>query len=238
MNNEKMDTSAVYTLFEELKEKITELGNGLVQTSQNNSPTNSNETTKFVEELYRFAVQKQFSPEQIKELQENMAQFSVELLVRMGKKVEKEMTEVINHANLIAEKIDSLNIPLKFVIHKKHIFTVDFKNSKAAITIIVMGLVSFLSLYGNLWQYNRNNELRDNDLKYRYVKIQGKITEKDIYKLETKFEHTDSIIVIRKQVEGYERLVKEQAEKMEKARWNAEEADKLQKEVESLKIKK
>ena len=39
----------------------------------------------------------------------------------------------------------------------------------------------------------------------------------------------------RKQVEKYEELVKEQAEKLERVRRNNEEAQRLQKEVESLK---
>lgn len=48
----------------------------------------------------------------------------------------------------------------------------------------------------------------------------------------------DSIAVIRKRVETYERLVKEQAEKIERARLNAKEAERLEREVESVKSRK
>jgi hypothetical protein len=68
--------------------------------------------------------------------------------------------------------------------------------------------------------------------------MQGRTTNENVYKLETLFEYSDSVFIIRKQVEEYERLVKEQAEKIERARWNANEVERLQREVESLKLKK
>jgi hypothetical protein len=61
--------------------------------------------------------------------------------------------------------------------------------------------------------------------------MQGQAIENDIYRLDRQFEYRDSITIVRKQVEKYERLVKEQAEKMEWARRNADEAERLQKEL-------
>lgn len=83
-----------------------------------------------------------------------------------------------------------------------------------------------------------NDRLSDNDLKYRYINMQGEANQETLLKLETVFTYNrnkDSIFTIRKQVETYERLVKEQAEKIERARLNALEAEQLQKEVESVK---
>jgi preprotein translocase subunit Sss1 len=97
-----------------------------------------------------------------------------------------------------------------------------------ALTVILLGFIIY-----NQWQ---NLSLyKDNDLKYRYVKMQGQITGESIYCLEDMFEHADSIRLIRNQVEKYEYLVKEQAEKMEWARRSAEEAERLRKELESIK---
>jgi hypothetical protein len=59
--------------------------------------------------------------------------------------------------------------------------------------------------------------------------------------LETAFTYNrnkDSISIIRTRVETYERLVKEQAEKIERARLNAKEAERLEKDVESVKSRK
>lgn len=78
-----------------------------------------------------------------------------------------------------------------------------------------------LSLGGNIWQLNMNSQLKDNDLKYRYIKMQGRASPKILLRLETIFTYDrnkDSISVIRKQVKTYERLVKEQTEKIERAR--------------------
>jgi hypothetical protein len=107
------------------------------------------------------------------------------------------------------------------VIRKEHIFSVDFQNSKAAITIISMALLILLSLGGNIWQLNGNSQLKDNDLKYRYIKMLGETTQKNIFQLETIFTYDrnrDSISMIRKKIEDYERLVKKQAEKIERTR--------------------
>ncbi|KAA6329957.1 hypothetical protein EZS27_021282 [termite gut metagenome] len=68
--------------------------------------------------------------------------------------------------------------------------------------------------------------------------MQGHTTEESIYRLEAKFEYADSVFTIRKQVEGYERLVQEQAKRIERARQNMDEAEGLQREAESLKEKK
>jgi hypothetical protein len=101
---------------------------------------------------------------------------------------------------------------------------VDFRNSKAAITIITMALLILFSLGGNIWQLDRNIRLRDNGLKYRYIKMEGKASSRDLLRLETTFTYDrnrDSISVIREQVENYERLVKEQAEKIEQEKLDA-----------------
>jgi len=83
-----------------------------------------------------------------------------------------------------------------------------------------------------------NNQYFDNDLKYRYVKMIGQTNEDGFTRLEHQFQYSDSIKIIRKQVEKYEELVKEQAERMERVRQKNEETKKLQIEVKSLKNKK
>ncbi|KAA6335241.1 hypothetical protein EZS27_016502 [termite gut metagenome] len=57
------------------------------------------------------------------------------------------------------------------------------------------------------------------------------MTLPNIYRLERLFEYRDSITIVREQLEKYERLVKEQAEKIERAKWNADEAERLQREA-------
>lgn len=241
MSTEKMDSLAVYALFEELKQKIVELGNKQTQNVQAGSAINSAEISPLVEEIRKLASQKQFTPEQIKELEEEMAGFTSHALKKSFEKWDKGFSAVTNLIHQIDEKIKTLNVPQDFVIRKEYVFCLDFKNSKAAITLISMGLIILLSLAGNIWQSARNNQLKDNDLKYRYVKMRGEANSESLLRLEDVFTYNrdkDSISVIRIRVETYERLIKEQAEKIERARMNAKEADRLQKEVENVKSNK
>lgn len=238
MATEKMDASAVYALFEEVKQKIVEQGKRADQPVQADSTVNSAEITTLIEKLQKVIDQKQFTPEQIEELQENMAEFAGCALGKSFEKLDGDFLKITDLINQIGKKIEPLNVPQNFVIRREHAISLDFKNSKAAITMIVMSLVILLSVTGNVWQFTRNSQLRDNDLKYRYINMQGEANPENLLKLETVFTYNrnnDSIAVIRKRVETYERLVKEQAEKIERARLNAKEAERLEREVESVK---
>ena len=70
MATEKMDASAVYALFEELKQKIVEQGKRADQPVQGDSTVNSAEITTLIEKLQKVIEQKLFTPEQIEELRE------------------------------------------------------------------------------------------------------------------------------------------------------------------------
>ena len=127
------------------------------------------------------------------------------------------------------------------VIRKEHILSLDFKNSKTVITLCCMGLVLLFSLIGNFWQMRQNGQLSDNDLKYRHIKMYGEANQEKLMDLETVFTYQrdeEQIALIREQVETYERLVKEQAEKTERARLNTSQANELHKQAESIKQRK
>jgi hypothetical protein len=124
------------------------------------------------------------------------------------------------------------------VVHHEHRHAIEIASSRVFISMVGMGLVIFLSLVLHIYQFDRIRLSRDNDLKYRYVKMHGEATPDDIEALETIFTYDrnpDSIQLIRRQVVQYERLVKEQAEKIEQAHLNASEAERLRKEVETVK---
>jgi hypothetical protein len=180
MNNEKMDTSAVYTLFEELKESFKQ---------RNEKPVES-------------------------------AQVDITAV--------KAMTE--RFENLIEE----VKKPTK--VNHHHVISIG--SNKVFFSLIGMCIVILILSFAIYNQRQTISQYKDNDLKYRYIKMQGQATENNICRLERQFEYRDSITIFRKQVEKYERLVEEQAEKIERARRNADEAEKLQREAEALKEKK
>ncbi|WP_291527861.1 hypothetical protein [Bacteroides sp. UBA939] len=238
MASDKIDASAVYVLFEELKQKIVEQGKNAAQPVHTESMVNSAEITTLIEELQKVINQKQFTPDQIEELRENMAEFTGCALGKSFEKLDGDFEKITDLINQLNKKIEPLNVPQNFVIRREHAFSLDFKNSKATITMIAMSLVILLSLAGNVWQTTRNSQLKDNDLKYRYINMQGEANPENLLRLETVFTYDrnkDSIAVIRERVETYERLVKEQAEKIERERLNTKEAERLEREVENIK---
>jgi len=211
MATDKMNSSAVYELFEELKQKIMELEKKTPLEAQADKASHAEKIETLVEELRTFAAQRQFTPEQINELQQNMTQVAAYSLGKANNKLDQIFARLSALIDPIKKKMDMVNLPEHFVIRKEHAysFKLDFKNSRTAITIIVMGLVIFFSLAGNIWQLRLNSQLKNNDLKYRYIQMKGKIDHEALLKLDTTFTYEpnkDSIAVIRNQVEAYERL--------------------------------
>ena len=111
-------------------------------------------------------------------------------------------------------------------------------SNKALIVLVVAISALFVSLVAVKNQRDSLKEFRDNDLKYRYIQMKGQAAPDDILRLREVFDfnrNTDSIKVIRRRVERYEQLIQEQAETEARARLNAEQADRLQQQVEKLK---
>ena len=217
MGTSKMDSVAVYTLFEELKQKIDELCKKSIPNNQSNSTFDPEELISLIEDLQNRIHQQQFTPEQIKSL----GQISAYSVNKISEHLNKVFTEIKASITPIDEKITLLKFPQNMVIQNDHNFRVDFQNSKAAITMISMALIILLSFGGNIWQLNRNSQLKDNDLKYRYIKLTNGIDPENLYKLEDIFQYNrDKKLIkeIRGNVEEYERNVKEVAEKIERER--------------------
>jgi len=122
-------------------------------------------------------------------------------------------------------------------VEHQHRHTIDIGSSKVFISLAVM-VLAILGLSYFVGEQRRTiSQYRGNDLKYRYIKMQGQTNEENFYRLERQFQYSDSIKIIRKQVEKYEELFKKQAERIERAKRNSEEAERLQKETESFKLK-
>ena len=69
MGTSKMDSSAVYGLFEELKQRIDELGKKATPNYQADSTSDPEELVSLIEDLQIRINQQQFTPEQIEVLQ-------------------------------------------------------------------------------------------------------------------------------------------------------------------------
>jgi len=210
----KMDSSAVYTLFEELKQRIDELGKRATTINHANSTSDPEEQISRIKDLQIRINQQQFTQEQINVLQTNLAQYSTYSLGKINDSLRKVITELKALITPIDEKFNLLKSPQNMVIRNEHFFSLDFRNSKAAITIITLVLLILLSLGGNIWQFNRNSQLKDNDLKYRYIKSTNGITPENLYKLEDIFHfNPDEKLIreIRQNAENWEKSIQNTA---------------------------
>ena len=211
MATDKMNSSAVYELFEELKQKIVELEKKTPLEAQADKASHAEKIETLVEELRTFSAQRQFTLEQTNELQQNMTQVAAYSLGKTNNKLDQLFAGLSALIDPINKKIDLVNLPEHFVNSKEHAYSFkpDFKNSRTAISIITIGLVIFFSLAGNVWQFRLNSQLKNNDLKYRYIQMKGEIDHEALLKLDTMFiyePNKDSIAAIQKRVETYERL--------------------------------
>lgn len=240
MNTDRMDTSAVYGLFEELKQSLTEMAFSLEGRSEQQT-IDLSKIEELLGKMNTLSKQEVFSPEQIRTLEEILTKSVVAGLEIAFEKLDGWDSEKKETLQAIEAKIDELGKEGRTVIRKEHVFSLDFKNSKMVITLCCMGLVLLFSLVGNFWQMRQNSQLSDNDLKYRYIKMYGEANQEKLMDLETVFTYQrdeKQIALIREQVKTYERLVKEQAEKIERVRLNTLQANELQKQAESIKQRK
>jgi hypothetical protein len=183
MGSSKMDSSAVYTLFEVLKQKIDELDKNAIPIDHTDSTVNAKELISLIEELKVKLNQPQFSKRQI----ENLGQIAANSINMINANFSKAFAELKSAITPIDEKINQIKSQQNVVIRKEHVFSVDFRNSRAALTMISMALVILLSFGGNIWQLYKNGQLGDNDLKYRYIKMKNGITFENFQKLEKIF---------------------------------------------------
>ena len=129
------------------------------------------------------------------------------------------------------------NLPLQ---EHRHTYTLDLKSSKTFLTMFAMLGCIFLQA-AFIYRISENNrQLATNDLKYRYVKMCGEITEKKLTELETIFrdkQHTAMRDTVRNQVERYEEGVRRRAEQLEQASIKERKAYKLLQDAEHLRKK-
>jgi len=192
MSYDKMDSSAVYAMFEEIKEDL------------NKRPVQ----------------------------QSTPAQTTTEPAIRR-----EDMAEMQEMTATLKEVVEAVRLPQKHI----HKHTIDLMSNKVLIILAAVMVALVVSLWVVRNQRDTIKQFRDNDLKYRYIQMRGQAVPEDILMLRDVFDYNrnaDSIKIIRQRVERYEQLIKQQAESEARARLNAEEAERLQNQVETVKGRK
>jgi hypothetical protein len=166
-----------------------------------------------------------------------------EMFEELNKKLDKQATDKpvepvqvdLTAVNTMTERFEDVIREVREPGKIEHRHKIEIASNWVFLSLVIMAIMIIGLFYIIENQRRTISQYRDNDLKYRYIKMIGKVDEENLYCLERQFQYSDSIKVIRKQVEKYEELVKEQAEKLERAKRNSEEAENLKNEVESLK---
>ena len=141
----------------------------------------------------------------------------------------------------VGQAVEALAKPDTLPVQEhRHIYTLDIKSSKTALVIFVMAVIIVL-LIGFIYRVSvSNQQLTVNDLKYRYVKMRGKINEKELTELETIFgdeQHEAIRDTVRNQVERYEEAVRRRAEQLEQAASKERKAEQLIQEAKKIETK-
>ena len=115
-------------------------------------------------------------------------------------------------------------------VQNDHTHVIDFKTSRPFLWQVVMAVIILLLLVGNVYQFKRNMDLSDNDLKYRLIKMYGGVSGNELDTLEVVFHRDrDKTVIrnIRNEVEDFEYRTRVRAEKLERARLLQQEAEEL-----------
>lgn len=150
----------------------------------------------------------------------------------------KEIHEVYSVLNTTNERIfagqERISGELQRIqslkVQNSHTHVIDFKTSRPFLWQVVMSMIILFLLVGNAYQFKRNMDLSDNDLKYRLIKMYGGISGNELDTLEVVFHRDrDKTVIrnIRNEVEDFEYRTRVRAEKLERARLLQQEAEEL-----------
>jgi hypothetical protein len=169
-----------------------------------------------------------------------------EMFEEINKKLDKQATNKptepvqvdLTAVNTMTEQFEDVIKEVRKPVKVEHSHKIEIASNWFFLSWVVLVIIIFGSFWAIVNQRQTINQYKENDLKYRYVKMQGQTNEENIYRLERQFKCNDSIKIIRKQVEKYEKLVKEQVEKIERTKQENEAAKRLQEEIETVKSQK
>jgi hypothetical protein len=127
------------------------------------------------------------------------------------------------------ETIKEIRKPVKTEYH--HIFSI--ASGKVFFGVIAISIVLLISLFVIYHQRKEIITYRDNDLKYRYIRVQGKVISEDFSIFDSLFYFNrdgKKIKELRKYVEAFEENVKQRARIIEQEERLKAEKERLEKE--------
>ena len=152
-----------------------------------------------------------------------------------------KQTEVLNEVKNLHNAVSAIEIPKELpprLHNHRHIIG---SESKSIIIFFVTSIVMMIFMAIAIWNaYQPNIQRDDNDLKYRYMKMEGDASPAMIAELEDLFtlnRDVSRIEAMRANVVEYEETILRQAALAEQARLKAQEAQLLDNKAKSIKSK-
>ena len=196
------------------------------------------QVAQLLEHLQRHTALPGVKTEQEREFTDRYNTLLTQLAGKLGT-INHETQQTHTLIEQVGQAVEALKRPGALPVQEhRHTYTLDIKSSKTFLTMFVMLGGIFLQA-AFIYRISKNNRLLAvNDLKYRYVKMCGKIGEKELTELETIFwdeQHTAIRDTVRNQVERYEEAVRRRAKQLERATVKERKAQKLLEEAIKLK---
>ena len=195
------------------------------------------QVTQLLEHLQRHTTLPGVKTVQVREFADKYNALLAQLAGRLDV-IDKENRQTHTLIEQVGQAVEALKRPGALPVQKhRHTYTLDIKSSKTFLTMFIMLGGIFLQA-AFIYRISENNRLLAvNDLKYRYVKMCGKIGEKELTELETVFrdeQYRNLRDTVRNQVERYEEAVRRRAEQLEQATVKERKAQKLLDDVKKL----
>ncbi len=171
-----------------------------------------------------------------KMLVKNKGSINTEELTLLTEELKNSSATTAEYTAKLKDVIEEARKP----IVKNNRFTVDIQ-LKSIISIFI-GMAAIITLLSVKLYYETrpNYDQRDNDIKYRYIKMKGEATPETITELEDLFElnrDNDRIIQMWQNIKDYEETIRQQIIKEEQARRNQLEAEQLDSHAKSIKTR-
>ena len=195
------------------------------------------QVAQLLEQLQRHTALPGVKSEQEREFTDRYNTLLTQLAGKLGT-INHETQQTHTLIEQVGQAVEALKRPGALPVQEhRHTYTLDIKSSKTFLTMFAMLGCIFLQA-AFIYRISENNrQLATNDLKYRYVKMCGKIGEKELMELETVFwdeQYRNLRDTVRNQVERYEEAVRRQAERLEQATVKERKAKKLLDDAEIL----
>ena len=211
-----------YEMYEDFKETMVKTIK--TELSAKNSQPDNNDLPQRIEQI-------------VHSEQEQQRAIIIHLAEKLGN-IERNNAKALTGMENLQASINAIEIPAELpprIVQHRILLAIESKG----VFWVMIGMMSAIVLLCTMlyWTAKPNYDRIDNDLKYRYIKMKGEATSDRIAELEEIFElHRDNTKIreMKRDVEEYERTIRQKIILEEQARLKVREAEKLDNKVTEL----